>query len=321
MFLERLKKLNSSSENRKWVYVAYDQLSDQIGILSEEQPINTSIILIESREHADRRPYHKQRLLLNWANQRHFALEQAKKGVYVDYIITDDSISSALEKTISRVGIIQVMEPAEYELREELQSLVSDGKIIYKQHNGWLTQPDDLISACPNNQYRMDSFYRYIRKKTDILMENGKPVGGKYSFDTENRLPWKGNPPAPIYPTFFVDDIKIEVENIIETQFADHPGEIDISNIPATLDDIEKLCSWAKSECLPYFGPYEDAMSSKSSGLFHTKISAILNMHRITPKKIIDDVINLDIPLASKEAFIRQVLGKRSRRRVVHLHR
>ena len=145
-----------------------------------------------------------------------------------------------------------------------------------------------------------------------------KPIGGKYSFDAENRQPWKGTPPAPTFPTFEIDDIKSEVAEIIQNLFADHPGTLDISTIPSTKKDVFELWSWVCENCMEYFGTYEDAMSTKSSALFHSKISPLLNMHRITPQQILDDVLNLDIPLNSKEGFVRQVLGWREFMYQVH---
>lgn len=75
---------------------------------------------------------------------------------------------------------------------------------------------------------------------------------------------------------------------------------------------------WALNGCLPLFGPYEDAMSMHSSGLFHSRISSLLNMHRLVPSRIVRDVVASEAPLASKEGFLRQVLGWREF--VHHVH-
>ena len=75
--------------------------------------------------------------------------------------------------------------------------------------------------------------------------------------------------------------------------------------------DAEALWAWARGSCLPSFGPFEDAMSRASSGLFHTRISGLLNLHRLLPATVVREAAELDIPLPSKEGFIRQVLGWR----------
>jgi deoxyribodipyrimidine photolyase-related protein len=164
----------------------------------------------------------------------------------------------------------------------------------------------------------MDAFYRQVRRRTGILMEEGKPVAGKFSFDADNREPWSGEPWPPEPPKFTPDDITIEVAELIENRFADHPGELNLSALPATAADAATVWRWARDECMEYFGPFEDAMSRKSEGLFHTRISSLLNIHRLLPARVVEDVAAMEIPLASKEGFIRQVLGWREFVRHVH---
>jgi len=165
----------------------------------------------------------------------------------------------------------------------------------------------------------MDSFYRHIRRETGILMKGEKPEGGKISFDQENRLSWKGDPPAPPPPYFPRDPIKEEVGRLIQRFFPHHPGRLDIDHLPATASDAQRLWDWAKLHCLPFFGPYEDAMSTRSRGLFHTRLSALLNIHRLIPRDILFEVERMKIPLPSREGFIRQVLGWREFVRHTHL--
>ncbi|MEY3024966.1 MAG: hypothetical protein RJA16_1792, partial [Planctomycetota bacterium] len=110
-----------------------------------------------------------------------------------------------------------------------------------------------------------------------------------------------------------------EVAQEIESRFAAHPGTLDVESLPATFDDALRLWSWAKSECLEHFGPYEDAMSRRSRGLFHTRISPVLNLGRILPRRLVDDVATMtNLPLPSREGFIRQVIGWREFVRHVH---
>ena len=164
----------------------------------------------------------------------------------------------------------------------------------------------------------MDTFYRFIRRATGVLMEGEKPVGGRYSFDVENRLTWHGKPASPEPPSFPRDPIKEEVGELIRKVFDRHPGRLDLDDLPATRKDAEKLWSWAKAECLPLFGPYEDAMSHRSRSLFHTRISSLVNIHRLLPPLVISEVAGMKLPLESKEGFIRQVLGWREFVRHVH---
>ncbi|MFO7601216.1 MAG: cryptochrome/photolyase family protein, partial [Candidatus Desulfacyla sp.] len=319
-FTEELKRLQPKTGPRRWLFVPYDQLSDQMGPLSRERPGDLGIILVESLWKADRRPYHKQKLALVVANLRHFALEQARRGVAVRHVICQGPYHQALEPLVAELGAIQVMIPAERELRSDLDKLAGGGKLVYLPHEGWLTQTRQFeMGSGKTPPWRMDAFYREVRRDTGILMDQGKPVGGKFSMDTENRLAWRGKPPAPNPPTFPIDPIKEEVGDLIQREFARHPGRLDIDALPATRADSERLWSWAKTECLHRFGPYEDAMSLQSKGLFHTRISSLVNLHRLLPSRVLADVAALDIPLSSKEGFVRQVLGWREFVRHVHL--
>ena len=135
-------KLRGAKDKRRWLYMPYDQVTDKLGPLSRENPESLGIILIENPAKAARRPYHKQKLALILANLRHFAIEQAERGVAVRHEVVTSasgSYSSALEALARELGPIEVMEPAERELRIDLQPLVQSGSLIQTTHEGWLT--------------------------------------------------------------------------------------------------------------------------------------------------------------------------------------
>lgn len=319
-FLRQMARLRRKSAPQRWLYVPYDQLTDQTGPLAASLPADFGIVLIESTWKAKRRPYHQQKLALILANQRHFALEQAQRGVPVRYEFTDQPYAAVLAQLADQLGMLQVMEPAERELRHSLAPRVQAGELQMLPHTGWLTTADDFAAAFAKGPpYRMDAFYRQVRRRTGILMQAGKPVGGKFSFDAENRQAWSGQPPAPTPPTFVPDAITQEVAELISRHFGDRPGRLNLSQLPATRDDAETLWQWALQQALPMFGPFEDAMSVKSRSLFHSRMSALINIHRILPQRMIDDVLSLEIPLASKEGFVRQLLGWREFVRHVHV--
>lgn len=306
---------------RRWLYVPYDQLSDEIGPLARLPPDEVGIVLVESPAKAARRPYHKQKLALVLTSQRHFALEQAARGVAVRYVVSRRGYAPVLAELADELGPLTMMEAAERELREELSALVRDGRIVVEPHEGFLTTRDDFDAATGGAPpFRMDAFYRHVRAKTGILMDGKKPIGGKLSFDVENRKPWRGEPAAPTPPRFPVDAITEEVGALVRERFAAHPGTLDLGALPATREDVETSWRWAMQSCLPEFGPFEDAMSTRSSGLFHTRISAVMNLHRLLPARVVREVAaNERIPLASREGFVRQVLGWREFVRHVHV--
>ncbi len=314
-FFNRLKALSPSAKpvRQNVLYVPYDQLSDQIGPLSRWSPENTTIIMLETSHKGTRRPYHKQKLAILLSNNRHFAIEQAERGVQVIYRCGNEDYGTMLAE-IQReynIPLIQVMRPAERELRKELKPHIEQGWLKAIKHEGWLSTRQDLENTSKHAPWKMATFYQKMRKRTGILMENNKPIGGKYSFDGDNRLAWKGDPPVPTIPTFTPDEITHEVCDFIESSFPDAVGQLDRTQIPASKAEALNLWNWAKKECMVHFGPYEDAMHTDSKSLFHTRISPLLNLHRLLPKQVVMDIEQLDIPFNSKEGFIRQVLGWR----------
>ena len=319
-FRGELLRRETDPAGRTWVYVPYDQLTDEIGPLSRLEPEDAGVVLVESGSKPAQRPYHKQKLALILANQRHFALEQAARGVAVRYRATGAPYSEALREEARELGPLAVMEPAERELRVNLAPLAEDGLLDVAPHEGWITSLEDFAaSQKPHPPWRMDAFYRHVRRETGLLMDDGSPEGGKYSYDVENRRPWRGEPEAPEPLEFPVDPVKAEVAEFVESRFSSHPGVLTPAELSATKQDAEALWTWALRECLPWFGPFEDAMSLQARDLFHTRISFLLHVHRLLPRRVVAEVAASDAPLASREGFVRQVLGWREFMRHVHV--
>ncbi|MGH0036603.1 MAG: cryptochrome/photolyase family protein [Myxococcota bacterium] len=318
-FLQELEARSVDPAGRRWLFVPYDQLSDAVGPLSREDPDELGIVVVETTWKASRRPYHVQKLAWVLANLRHFALEQAERGVAVRLVTGDESYGRLLRPVARALGGLRTMRPAERELRADLAALESGGLLEFVPHEGWMTTGEQFCRAFAGGRtWRMDAFYRLVRRETGILMDDGKPLGGRFSFDADNRKPWRGDPPAPTPPEFPSDPIKQEVCELIEERFAHHPGRLTPEALPATAADARKAWRWAKRHCLESFGPYEDAMSRASHGLFHTRISGLLNNLRLLPGRVVADVERMDLPIASQEGFIRQVLGWREFVRHVH---
>jgi deoxyribodipyrimidine photolyase-related protein len=165
----------------------------------------------------------------------------------------------------------------------------------------------------------MTRFYQKQRKRLDILLDaNGKPAGGKWSYDADNRkkLPKKITVPETSYakPTDHVKD----VVKLVNGRFADHPGSLhDLNNIwfPTTR---RQALVWLRdflSDRFEQFGDYEDALSNRGDWLFHSVLSPVMNLGLITPQEIIDRALEHaeqhDTPLNSLEGFVRQIIGWR----------
>lgn len=301
------------SDARAWRYVPYDQL--QAAWLPRPET-GVGLVFFECPNKAMRRPYHRQKLAMVLSHQRHFAVEAAAAGWPVRYEVVD-SYADGVRAHAEAHGTLDVAEPAEWELRTELAPLVANGALRVLAHPGWLTTDADFdgLGAPP---WRMDAFYRRVRQRTGILMDGTEPVGGQYSFDADNRRPWRGEVDPHPAPTFHVDPITAEVVETVTSRFPHHPGRLRPERIGATAADVEQLWSHALQHALPWFGPYEDAFSTRETTLFHTRVSTLLNLGRLTPARLIDDALHADLPIASQEGFIRQILGWREFVRHVH---
>ncbi|MFM2162517.1 MAG: hypothetical protein RLZZ383_2029 [Pseudomonadota bacterium] len=298
---------------RSWRYVPYDQL--QAAWLPPPSS-GVGLLFLECPAKAMRRPYHRQKLAMVLSHQRHFALEAAAAGWSVRYEVVA-SYAEGVRAHADAHGPVEVAEPAEWELREELRPLVEGGALRVVPHPGWLTTDDDFdgLGGWP---WRMDAFYRRVRQRTGILMVQGQPVGGQYSFDADNRNPWRGEVHPQPPPTFEVDAVTAEVVETVATRFPQHPGRVRPERLGATASDVERLWQHALHQALPWFGPYEDAFSTRETTLFHSRISTVLNLGRLEPSRVIADVLRADLPIASQEGFVRQVLGWREFVRHVH---
>ena len=241
-------------------------------------------------------------------------------GHPVRYVFSEKEYSLILEEIVKQYGEITVTKPAELTLRKSISNLVSENKIKILYHKGWLTTSEDFISSVGDSPpWRMDKFYRHLRKSRGIMLdEDGKPVGGSWSLDDQNRLPWDGAVELPSNPEFKPDKITIEVIQMIEEKYSHHPGKVVPSNLPTSITDANRLWEWAKSTVMHWFGPYEDAMTQEHKTLFHTTISSLLNLNRLMPNTLLEDTLKLEIPLNSKEGFVRQIIGWREFVRHVH---
>jgi deoxyribodipyrimidine photolyase-related protein len=327
----------ADAENRRWIYVPYDRLTDAAGPLSECVPQDAGIVMMEALAKARRRPYHKKKLTLILASQRQFALEQAERGVKVAYLFTPGIFADGLQLAQEKFGLgrLTMMEPAEREMRLDVEEATRrDVAIEQVTDAAWLSTPEDFDRVYgapghgpPRRQYVMDRFYRSMRQQTGYLMRDGKPLGGQYSFDAENRKPYRGEPSVPHRPQYEPDAVTDEVIALVDREFAGHFGVNFRAgapmDLPLRLTDIESAWKWTLKHLLPHFGPYEDAMRTEEPDLFHSRMSALINISRLLPKRVVDDVVNAAdqgrIPLASAEGFVRQILGWREFMR--HMHR
>ena len=332
IFNERIRAAAPSEadlQNRRWIYVPYDRYTDRTGPLTEQPPADTGIVIVESTAKALRRPYHKKKLIVLISNMRHFALEQADRGVAVLYHFSPDSHGSALLdlQRSCKLPTLTVMSPAERELRLDLAQAQARGlQLQIVPDATWCSQTSDFLATYgpfqSGRSYVMDRFYRRMRQETGVLMRNAKPIGGQFSFDADNRNPYRGEVPIPRFPEFPPDTITEEVITFVEATYSHHFGVSSGFNLPCTQAEADSFWTFFLDHALPHFGRFEDAMRDDELQLFHSKTSVLLNLGRLLAMDLIRDVASRaeegTVSIANAEGFIRQLLGWREFMR--HLH-
>jgi deoxyribodipyrimidine photolyase-related protein len=173
----------------------------------------------------------------------------------------------------------------------------------------------------------MADFYKWQRRRLNILTtKQGKPVGGKWSFDELNREKLPEMQPIPETPWADPLDHVEDVKAMVAEMFPDHPGEVENFWLPTTR---RQSLAWLRKffeTRFKEFGPYEDALSNRDPVLFHSVVSPMINLGLITPEEIIDRAIEFaetsggDVPMNSLEGFVRQIIGWREFIRGVYQH-
>ena len=166
------------------------------------------------------------------------------------------------------------------------------------------------------NLIRMASFYQKMRIKMSILIdENTKPIGGKWSYDEENRKKIPQNINIPEKPSLINNNDINDLKNKINLIFKDHPGSVDYLWMPTNRQEALKWMDKFLKTKFHNFGIYEDAIIENNNFLFHSALSPIINMGLLTPGEIIQKAVKFSkqesIPLNSLEGFIRQIIGWR----------
>lgn len=179
----------------------------------------------------------------------------------------------------------------------------------------FLSSRDEFAAfAKDKKRLQMADFYKEQRQRLGILVNDaGKPSGGRWSFDADNRrkLPKSVTPPEITWAarTEHVTD----VIKLVAMEFADHPGKADEFCWPTTRAQALLWLDQFTEQRMDEFGPYEDSITARSQTVFHSLLSPTMNLGLLTPAEVIEKVMSRgdDIPLQSLEGFIRQVIGWR----------
>ena len=276
-----------------------------------------SIILIESYSHIKQRRYHKQKLVLIWSAMRHFAEELRSKGYSVTYKIAGDFQTSLQEwVNVNQINDLRIMSPNDKPFLQIIENLKLSCDITLVPNNQFLWSAEEFNDWAKNRKrLLMEDFYREGRKRFDILMEDGKPVGGKWNLDKENRKPPKGklNTPEPLW--FEPDNITQEVIQQVNSLDIPTYGEIKEFRWGVTRTNALEVLKYFIEIRLPDFGPYQDAMVTGEETMWHAMLSPYINLGLLQPLEIIQAAEiaynENQLALNSVEGFIRQVMGWR----------
>lgn len=311
---------------RNLILILGDQLDQNSPVIINADKSQDKILMIESRQESTRIPSHKARTALFLAAMRHHAKWLQAQGFPVDYFYIGQTESASFETALltalskhNPTALISV-EAGEYHITLLLKKLCEQTATQYEsvKDSHFFCSIEEFSSwSSGRKSLVMETFYRNMRKHHDIIMQGKEPVGGHWNYDKKNRGSFgkKGPGLLPELPDFKQDEITKQVLVDVEKFFPDNPGELSSFNWPVKREQSLVLLNHFIEQCLVAFGQYQDAMWENESLLYHSALSASLNLKMISPREVIDRVLQAyqqsQIPLSSVEGFIRQILGWR----------
>jgi len=276
--------------------------------------------------------FHKKKLIFHRASMKAYEDYLTGQGydvVYLQYSsFKEDRRSNYLFVFFNKMNIttFHYADVTDFILEKRIQKMAKDlRKRLIKYQTPMFLTDEDFIKNYFSKQksYLMASFYIEQRKRLNILIENGKPFGGKWCFDDENRkkLPKGFKSPKLNFP----DDTEFELEAIdyVEKYFPNNPGTGLDFIYPVTFEQAEDWLNDFLENRFNLFGDFEDAIDKDVAYLFHSVLTPMLNSGLLTPKQVVDKALKYakenKVPLNSLEGFIRQIIGWREYMRSVYL--
>ena len=306
-------------------FILGDQLSRSIPTLRGIDKASDTVLMAEVTEEATYVPHHKQKIAFLLSAMRHFADELRAEGIAVDYVRLDDpdnsgSFTGELERAVRRhmPDEVLVTEPGEFRVLEAVEGWGSRFNIPIH------LRPDDRFFcstveftrwADGRRGYRMEHFYREMRARTGLLMEDGVPMGGRWNFDAENRKPIPTGVSPPQRLRFAPDATTRDVMALVAARFPGHFGDLEGFGWGVTRNDALAALDAFVADALPLFGDFQDAMRSGEPFLYHATLSPYLNAGLLLAREVCARAEAAHAaghaPLNAVEGFVRQILGWR----------
>lgn len=321
---------------RHLLVVLGDQLNGDATLWRDADPALDVVWMCEAPQEATKVWSHPARIALFLSAMRHFAEDVRARGFSVHYRRLGEHDAETLEAALAadigslRPQRVRMVEAGEYDVMAALSGAAARSgvplDVLPDAH--FLCSRDDFARwLAGRSQPRMEHFYRHMRRQTGWLMTaDGKPAGGRWNFDADNRESFgsEGPPALPPVRGFAPDACTRETLAAVGERFAAHPGSLASFDWPVTraqaLDALEDFIDHR----LPGFGRYQDAMWAGAPWLFHARLSAALNLKLLNPREVCEAAQAAwragDAPLAAVEGFIRQILGWREYVRGLYWH-
>lgn len=290
---------------KRILYIPFDHLHRDYGVLREANPKENLVVLVESKRMTSGRPWHPERLFFLISSARHFAAALEDEGFTVEYVKSKTTIDG-LKQVQKKYGKLPIYcaEPSSFRQFSELKNF----GVNFIQNDFFLTSRELFRSwASAQKSYLMENFYRKQRVRLNVLVDGNKPLGGEWNFDKENRLPPPKNYKWPPYLTHDRDEIDLVVATELDYQPKKYWA--------TTRSGAKKQLDYFLKYHFANFGPYEDAVTTENWALHHSLLSPYINNGLLHPTEVIKAALKRfekgDIPIASAEAFVRQIIGWR----------
>ena len=277
---------------------------------------------------------HKQKLVLHRASMRRYIEEVLwPAGYEVEYVEfhhlkeTGDIVNKLAHATR-----VEYFDPTDdvlsRRLTEALEGLESKPHIErLESPNFYLTREEVKNFFVKKDKANFTEFYQWQRERFNILInqETYKPLGGKLSFDADNRKRLPKDHVLPSFQVFGSNKYVEEAKQYVEHHFSDNPGTTDDFPWPTNHEEAFNWLEEFVETRLDEFGPYEDAIDGQAPWVYHSALSPVINIGLLSPMQVVESAVKRheqrEVPMASLEGFVRQVLGWREYMRGIYVDR